>query len=177
MTKIAEGQTEGQQEYTEVTADLSAFAGQTVYLAIRHFDSYNQFKLNVDDFVVRGAHTYGTEGADAYTCTACGKVDEARRAQVLADTVTLVPAQDPTCTEDGFIDHFIDDSGSLYQLDNATGDYIPTTIDDLTIPALGHNDGLWQVDFEATPEHDGQMTRRCTRCGELLETMTWSAIM
>ena len=42
-----------------------------------------------------------------------------------------------------------------------------------TKPALGHDDGLWQVDHEATPEHDGQMTRYCNRCGTLLETKTF----
>ena len=209
MTKIAEGQTEGQQQYTEVTADLSAFAGQTIYLAIRHFNSYDNFFLNVDDMVVKGYnHSYGTEGDEFYTCSICGEENETRKILALAVPVS---AQDPTCTEDGNIACYTYD-GKYYQINEETGSVIELTLEDVTIPALnhpetetivtpatctesgsedeicklcgetleqtpieplGHDDGLWQVDFEATPEHDGQMTRRCTRCGELLESMTF----
>lgn len=34
---------------TEYTADLSSYAGQTGYIAIRHYNSYDQFALVVDD--------------------------------------------------------------------------------------------------------------------------------
>ena len=34
---------------TEYTADLSSYAGQTGYIAIRHFNSYDQFAMVVDD--------------------------------------------------------------------------------------------------------------------------------
>ena len=36
----------------EKNTDLTEYAGQTVYLAIRHFDVTNQFYFNVDDFMV-----------------------------------------------------------------------------------------------------------------------------
>lgn len=39
-------------EYQEYTADLSAYAGQQGYIAIRHFDVTNQFRLNVDNFAL-----------------------------------------------------------------------------------------------------------------------------
>ena len=39
-------------EYVEYTADLSAYAGQQGYIAIRHFNTYDMFRLNVDDFGV-----------------------------------------------------------------------------------------------------------------------------
>ena len=39
-------------EYVEYTADLSAYAGQQGYIAIRHFNCTDQFFLNVDDFGV-----------------------------------------------------------------------------------------------------------------------------
>ncbi len=39
-------------EYVEYTADLSAYAGQQGYIAIRHFNVTDQFRLNVDDFGV-----------------------------------------------------------------------------------------------------------------------------
>ncbi len=36
----------------EKNTDISAYAGQTVYIAIRHFDCTNMFILNIDDFGV-----------------------------------------------------------------------------------------------------------------------------
>ena len=36
------------------TVDLSAFAGQEGYVAIRHFNCTDQFMLNIDDIVIRG---------------------------------------------------------------------------------------------------------------------------
>ena len=38
--------------YYQFTADLSAYAGQSVYIAIRHFNCTDQFYLNVDDVVL-----------------------------------------------------------------------------------------------------------------------------
>ncbi|MBR2731375.1 MAG: choice-of-anchor J domain-containing protein [Clostridia bacterium] len=210
MTKIAEGQTEGSRNYVEFNADLSDYAGQTVYLAFRHLGSYDQYRLNLDDVTVKGfSHTYGTEGDEFYTCSICGEENETRKILALAVPVS---AQDPTCTEDGNIACYTYD-GKYYQINEETGSVIELTLEDVTIPALnhpetetviypatctesgsedvvcklcgetleqtpieplGHDDGLWQVDFEATPEHDGQMTCYCTRCGELLETETFA---
>ena len=39
-------------EYAEITADLSEYAGQQGYIAIRHFNCTDQFRLNLDDFVI-----------------------------------------------------------------------------------------------------------------------------
>ena len=39
-------------EYVEYTADLSAYAGQQGYIAIRHFNCTDMFRLNVDDFCI-----------------------------------------------------------------------------------------------------------------------------
>ena len=36
------------------------------------------------------------------------------------------------------------------------------------------DDGVWSVAYEATPEHDGLMTLRCTRDGALLEEKAYS---
>ena len=41
-------------EYTEYTADLSAYAGMRGAIAIRHFDSHDQYMLLMDDFSVNG---------------------------------------------------------------------------------------------------------------------------
>lgn len=39
-------------EYVEYTADLSEYAGQTGYIAIRHYNVTDMFFLNVDDFTI-----------------------------------------------------------------------------------------------------------------------------
>lgn len=36
--------------YQEITADLSAYAGQKGYIAIRHFNCSDEFRLNIDNF-------------------------------------------------------------------------------------------------------------------------------
>ena len=46
---------------TEYTADLSRYAGQKGYIAIRHFNVTDQFRLNVDNFALLGAEIPGTD--------------------------------------------------------------------------------------------------------------------
>ena len=44
--------------YEEITADLSAYAGQKGYIAIRHFNCTDQFRLNIDNFrIINDAET------------------------------------------------------------------------------------------------------------------------
>ncbi|MBR5984504.1 MAG: fibronectin type III domain-containing protein [Bacteroidales bacterium] len=38
------------EEYTEYTVDLNSFNGQMGYIAVRHYNSFDQFRLNLDDF-------------------------------------------------------------------------------------------------------------------------------
>ena len=47
-------ETEATGVYVEYTADLSEYAGQQGYIAIRHFNCTDQFQLNVDNFGVYG---------------------------------------------------------------------------------------------------------------------------
>ena len=42
----------GQSEWTEYRVDLSQYAGQLIYIAIRHFDCYDRYKLDVDDVTI-----------------------------------------------------------------------------------------------------------------------------
>ena len=42
-------------EYVEYTADLSSYAGQQGYIAIRHHNCNGQFRMNIDDFGIYGA--------------------------------------------------------------------------------------------------------------------------
>ena len=53
-------ETETTHEWKEYTADLSAYAGQQGYIAIRHFNCTNMFRLNVDDFRVFGENDWTT---------------------------------------------------------------------------------------------------------------------
>ena len=48
------GETTAPAEYTEYTADLSEYAGMQGRIAIRHFNSYDQYRLYMDDFSVNG---------------------------------------------------------------------------------------------------------------------------
>ena len=56
-TLVAETTTINQ--YVEKTADLSAYAGQKGYIAIRHFNCTNQYWINVDDFGIYVSHEAG----------------------------------------------------------------------------------------------------------------------
>ncbi|MBR4728293.1 MAG: choice-of-anchor J domain-containing protein [Clostridia bacterium] len=80
-TKLMEQTNDSPNAYVENTVDLSDYAGKTVFLAFRHFDCTNQYHLNLDSVTVKGInHTYGDTGADRYTCTVCGTMNEARKA-------------------------------------------------------------------------------------------------
>ena len=45
-------ETVAQGQYVEYTADLSQYQGQQGYIAIRHFNSSDQFRLNLDNFYI-----------------------------------------------------------------------------------------------------------------------------
>ncbi len=46
---------DGSDSAAEVTVDLSAFDGETVYLTFRHYDTFDQNSVLIDDVVVSGA--------------------------------------------------------------------------------------------------------------------------
>ncbi|MBP5572919.1 MAG: choice-of-anchor J domain-containing protein [Bacteroidales bacterium] len=48
-TGITRSEVRATGNYYQYTVDLSAYAGQTGYIAIRHYDCHDQFYLNVDD--------------------------------------------------------------------------------------------------------------------------------
>lgn len=99
----------------------------------------------------------------------------------------------PTCTEQGYTTHTCE-CGDSYKdtYVNALGhDYIKTITSspDCTkegeasykcsrcpasytepIAALGHDEGVWKLDYEATLDHDGQLSRYCLRCGAYIES-------
>lgn len=85
------GETRAQGSWHEYTVDLSAYAGQEIWVAIRHFNCSDQFMLNVDDITLGGSakagnrdmwdvvgtmeatsgYQYGvaTDGTNIYTCS------------------------------------------------------------------------------------------------------------
>ena len=52
FTTIQEWTTDEWQVWKQYTVDLSAYKGQTGYVAIRHFNCYNRFVVAVDDIVI-----------------------------------------------------------------------------------------------------------------------------
>ncbi len=52
VSPAADFRTSPDGQYHRYTADLTAFAGQTVYVAIRHYNSTNQFAVVVDAFEI-----------------------------------------------------------------------------------------------------------------------------
>ena len=53
---VAEGQ------YVEYTADLSAYEGQMGYIGIRHFNCTDQFRLNLDNFLIQDPEAVVEDG-------------------------------------------------------------------------------------------------------------------
>ena len=59
MAPGRDGQTRAQGNWYEYTVDLSAYAGQQIYIAIRHFNSTDWFYLDVDDVTLGGGENPG----------------------------------------------------------------------------------------------------------------------
>lgn len=73
---------------------------------------------------------------------------------------TNVETTMPTCTKNGRVVFNCDKCGQTTRSYN--------------VEATGHDEGVWKIDFEATPDHDGQMTRYCSICDAALETKSFS---
>ena len=61
-------------EYKEYTADLSAYAGQMGYIAVRHFNVSDQYWLNLDDFGIKIDNPDFTEEWQTRVVTGTGVV-------------------------------------------------------------------------------------------------------
>lgn len=59
---VYEGESTG--EYVQQTVSLANYVGQTIYIAFRHYECTDMFRLNIDDIRV-GAGTQGIENAEA----------------------------------------------------------------------------------------------------------------
>ena len=66
MSAGRQGNNRAQGNWYEYTVDLSAYAGQTGYVAIRHFNCHDQFILNVDDIAMNAGAKGDNDGISLY---------------------------------------------------------------------------------------------------------------
>ena len=157
--------------------------------------------LNKHDAVPVSCTTDGN--IEYYECNVCGKLFadengekettlEAVMISAIGHSISHVYAKDPTCTEDGNNEHYkCSVCNMLFEDANGTTE---TTLDDVTIPAIGHNFGIacdsnagghyyvctvcdeksdieehikdnGTVIKEATPTENGTITYKCIVCG------------
>lgn len=89
FTEVLVEETESESQYVEYTADLSRFEGQTGYIAVRHFNCSNEFRLNVDNFYIR----YGEETPPGEWFTLTGVTSPYTMTDLLPDTGYEVQVQ------------------------------------------------------------------------------------
>ena len=104
-----------------------------------------------------------------YHCSVCNKdFEDENGTTELADTsipakghsLAKVDGSDPTCTDKGVKEHFhCSVCGKDFADENGT-----TEMTDATIPTVEHEWGAWEVTTPATPEADGEETRKCGNC-------------
>lgn len=93
-----------------------------------------------------------------YTCTGCGESDFVTIPALAHEGFehTTVITRMPTCTEQGEKVEFCQGCGLI--------------IKSSKIDATGHDEGVWRIDYPATPDHDGQMDLYCSGCNMILDT-------
>lgn len=101
------------------------------------------------------APTCTTTGEQHANCVTCGRVMYTQTVAKLDHTPVTITTP-ATCTAEGSITKIC---GVCLGL-----------ISSETIEKLEHNEGVWKIDFEATPDHNGQMSRYCTMCDTALES-------
>lgn len=103
---------------------------------------------------------------ESNTCTVCGYT------KVICDhtELTLVPEVAATCTTTGVKAHYKCANVACGKLfDKNTADKQEVTFASLTIAALDHSYGEWEVETEATCTAEGKKARICERCADVEE--------
>lgn len=103
---------------------------------------------------------------ESNTCTVCGYT------KVICDhtELTLVPEVAATCTTTGVKEHYKCANVACGKLfDKNTDDKQEVTLASLTIAALDHSYGEWEVETEATCTAEGKKARICERCADVEE--------
>ncbi len=136
-------------EYAEYTADLSAYAGQEGFIAIRHFDVTDMYWLNIDDFrifadyeVILPAGEWqtiettdtevmitGLDPATTYECQVIGISDDVEYASDIAPFTT-----NPLLVMDAYADN-----------NDLINDYHGKTVDVTLSSRTYRKDGTWQT--------------------------------
>ena len=107
--------------------------------------------------------TADRDGQMTRYCTACGKALESKsfapHTHVKGYAKTI---KDATCTVAGERGVFCAKCGAVYEIEE--------------IPALGHDEGVWKLDFEGNScyGYEGNLTKYCSRCGAALDTKSQS---
>ena len=104
-----------------------------------------------------------------YHCSVCNKdFEDENGTTEISDTsipaeghsLTKVERVEPTCTEDGVKLHYqCSVCGKNFEDENGTKE-----MTDTSIPTVEHEWGAWEVTTPATPEAEGEETRKCASC-------------
>ncbi len=114
------------------------------------------------DLIVDVEPTEETEGSGHHVCKRCGEESPAEPIPMVGHvhTMTHVAAKAPTCTEPGNVEYYhCEKCGNNYE-DEAGEKYLQ----DVIVPALGHDYGDWTFDEEKHNHY-----KVCTRCGDRIE--------
>ena len=95
------------------------------------------------------------KGRVTYECTQCGPDDEGHFKYEDVDAVVKV-VKEPTCLKDGVERHLI--SATI------DGVEVAKMVEDIKLPALGHNYNSATVEWVGTDFMKGQVTYECSRC-------------
>lgn len=163
---------DGQHSYeTKVVPPTCTENGYTLHTCSVCSDVY------ADSLIKAEGHTEVVDKAKTPTCTetgltegkhcsVCGEVLIAQKiVSAKGHTLKEVAETPATCTANGVKAHyqcsmckknFADKNGETELTDNE--------LSDITIPTIGHEWGEWEVTTPATPEADGEETRKCASC-------------
>ena len=141
-------------EYMEITADLSEYEGQQGYIAIRHFNCTDMFRINVDDFGIYGEEH---DAGEWVTVT----VDEAT-----LDLTDLEPNTKYEWQVEGINEECTED------LTSATAYFTTDALCGIVLNAMNYY--KWEETFESYDvEHtDGGFTNYLPKCWTLVREYT-----
>lgn len=107
--------------------------------------------------------TFPAAGSDGVIDTASGDYKPENATTAHTHNLTLVPANDPTCTVDGNYAYYTCSCGKIFSDSEGTDE---TTLEAVTIPATGHSFTNYVSDGNATCTADGTKTAKCDNCDE-----------
>ncbi|MCM1364423.1 MAG: carboxypeptidase-like regulatory domain-containing protein [Faecalibacterium sp.] len=123
----------------------------------------------VEDEALRKEPTCSTTGLMIKFCSVCGEMKPESPEDIIPSDLDKhvfyreKQTKDPTCTEDGQV--------------TKTCKYDSTHVEVVrTVPALGHDEGVWTVTKEPTCQETGSRVLNCTRCGEKIKEETLEKI-